>query len=191
MSCRTVIDLPFLALYFLSNLRFLSTPLVSLNSFQKKFNIFAYCGLSHAWSFFGKWYIFSITCENCICDVAIPVLRMTVVDHGCTTRSDHIEDNNIGIESLQSTQHYVVRAKTNCLGIRILCHSGVWYISVNCCYNGLILYTFKLVHWSSSKRTSSSPDQCNLYSSLYCWQNTHLIWSNYHSFIKYSLPANR
>jgi len=49
---------------------------------------------------------------------------MTVVDHACTARSDHTEDNKIGIESLQSMHHYVVIAKTNWLGIRILCPSG-------------------------------------------------------------------
>jgi len=43
------------------------------------------------------------------------------------------------IESALSTQHKRERTKTGCLGIRIMCPSGVTCLPTDCCFGELAL----------------------------------------------------
>jgi len=71
--------------------------------------------------------------ENRIDGVMVSVLASSVVDHGFETMKF------LFVASLLSTQHKGKRAKTDWLGIRIMCPSGAICLSTDCCFSELEL----------------------------------------------------
>ena len=68
----------------------------------------------------------------------VSVLVSSVVDRGFEPRSGQTKDHKIGICCF-SVKHVALRRKTGWLGMRIMCLSGVTYLSVDCCFSELAL----------------------------------------------------
>ena len=99
--------------------------------------------------------------QNCISCVMIIVLvlSMSVVDCGFEPRSGQLKTVKlIFVASPLSMQCSGERAKTGCLGIRIMCLSGVTCLPAYCCFSEVVhvLLTSNYVCWSSTKQTSLS-----------------------------------
>ena len=77
---------------------------------------------------------------DCIGDVMVSVLASIAVDRGFEPRSGQTKDYEIGICCF-SAKHTVLgeRAKTDWLGIRIMCPSGTTCLSTDCCFSELAL----------------------------------------------------
>ena len=72
--------------------------------------------------------------------VNVLAIASRVVVRGFESRTGQTKDYKIGIvASPLSMQHYGERAKTGCLGIRIMCPSGVTCLPADCCFSELAL----------------------------------------------------
>jgi hypothetical protein len=69
----------------------------------------------------------------------VSVLAPSAVDRGFESQSGQTKDYKIVICCLSAKQAALVRAKTNWLGIRIMCQSGATCLSADCCFSVLAL----------------------------------------------------
>ena len=80
--------------------------------------------------------------------------------------------------------HEGLRAKTDWLGIRIMCPSGATCLSADCCFSELTLSKSNSVWWSSYKADLIIISlKNNLFSPWYSWKVAELALNNNHSLI--------